>query len=74
LLCLSHLRKLSLGTAYRLERERSFLSLANNISATYDARAEENFGYVNLSLNAGHQLGRLSLEPRTHRPMMSQPI
>jgi hypothetical protein len=51
-----------IGTVYRLESGRSFVSLANTIDANYDARAEEgDFGFVNLALNAGHQLQRLTL-------------
>jgi hypothetical protein len=46
----------NVGTAYRLTEGHSFVSLANSISATYDARAEDsNFGFANLALNAGHQ-------------------
>ena len=52
----------SLGTVYRLESGRSFLSLANTISADYAARSElSNLGFANLSLNTGYQLPRLSL-------------
>ncbi len=52
----------SIGTVYRLEGGRSFLSLANTISADYAARSElSNFGFANLSLNTGYQLPRLSL-------------
>ncbi len=47
----------TLGTIYRLQSGRSFASLANAVSATYEARADRsNFGFANLSLNAGHQL------------------
>ncbi|MEE8301677.1 MAG: outer membrane beta-barrel protein, partial [Candidatus Tectomicrobia bacterium] len=50
------------GAVFRLERGRSFVSLANTTNVTYDARAEESdFGFANLSLNVGHQLPRLSL-------------
>ena len=46
---------LSIGTVYRLERGRSFVSLANSISATYEARSERShFAFDNLSLNAGY--------------------
>jgi opacity protein-like surface antigen len=52
----------SIGTVYRLESGRSFLSLANTISADYAARSElSNLGFANLSLNTGYQLPRLSL-------------
>lgn len=52
----------NIGTAYRLEDGNSFVSLANSMSATYDARAEEShFGFANLSLNAGHQMPPWSL-------------
>jgi len=54
--------RLTIGTVYRLESGRSFVSLANSLSGTYDARAEEgNFAFANLALNVGHQLPRLSL-------------
>jgi opacity protein-like surface antigen len=53
---------LNIGTVYRLERGRGFVSLANLISGTYDARAGEgNVSYANLALNSGYQLPRLSL-------------
>jgi opacity protein-like surface antigen len=53
---------LNLGTVYRVEGGRGFISLANSISGTYDARAKEsNVPYVNLALNAGYELPRLSL-------------
>jgi len=52
----------TIGTIYRLERGASFVSLANTLSAEYEAHSEEsNFGFANLSLNVGHQLPRLSL-------------
>jgi opacity protein-like surface antigen len=52
----------NIGTVYRLEDRRSFLSLANTISATYAVRSElSNLGFANLSLNTGYQLPRLSL-------------
>jgi hypothetical protein len=51
-----------IGTVYRLESGKSFVSLANTISANYAVRSEEsNFGFANVSLNAGHQLPRLAL-------------
>jgi hypothetical protein len=53
---------LNIGTIYRMERGRSFLSLANSISGTYDTVSNTaNVPFVNLSLNAGHELPRLSL-------------
>ncbi len=53
---------LNLGTTYRFESGRSFVTLANTVSANYDARAEDSeVGFANLSLNAGHQVPRLSL-------------
>jgi opacity protein-like surface antigen len=52
----------SIGTAYRLESGRSFISLANLLSSNYDVMAEQgNIAFANLSLNAGYQLPRLSL-------------
>jgi opacity protein-like surface antigen len=54
--------RLNLGTVYRLESGHSFVSLANSLSGTYDARAEEgNVAFANLALNLGHELPRLSL-------------
>jgi Putative beta-barrel porin 2 len=53
---------LNLGTVYRLDNGQSFVSLANSISANYQARAEDSdIGFANLSLNVGHQMPRLSL-------------
>jgi Putative beta-barrel porin 2 len=53
---------LNIGTVYRLERGRSFISLANSISGTYDTASDmANVPFANLALNAGHQLPRLSL-------------
>jgi opacity protein-like surface antigen len=53
---------LSLGTTYRLQQKRSFVSLSNSISAAYEARSEDsNIGFFNLSLNAGHQFQHLAL-------------
>ena len=53
---------LILGTVYRMERGRGFMSLANSLSGSYDARAEESrVAYANLALNAGYELPRLSL-------------
>ncbi|GIX49553.1 MAG: hypothetical protein KatS3mg131_3764 [Candidatus Tectimicrobiota bacterium] len=52
----------SLNTVYRLQRERGFLSLANTLSALYEARAEEGrVAFANFALIAGYQLPRLSL-------------
>jgi hypothetical protein len=52
----------NLGTVYRLESGRSFVSLANSLTGTYDALAEEgNFAFANLAINAGYRLPRLSL-------------
>jgi len=54
--------RLGISTVYRLGREPSFLSLANSLSFSYLARAEQtNVAFANLSLNAGHQLPPLSL-------------
>jgi hypothetical protein len=53
---------ISIGTAYRMESGRSFISLANLLTGNYDVRAGHgNIGFANLSLNAGYQLPRLSL-------------
>jgi hypothetical protein len=53
---------MNIGTVYRLESGRSFVSLANSVSARYEARSGENeIAFANLSLSAGHQLSRLSL-------------
>jgi opacity protein-like surface antigen len=53
---------LHIGTVYRLERGRGFVSLANSLRGTYDALAGQgNFAFANLSLNAGYELPRLSL-------------
>jgi opacity protein-like surface antigen len=53
---------LNLGTVYRLESERSFVSLANSIRGSYDAGAGQGtFAFANLSLNAGYQLSQLSV-------------
>src|SRR5262249_44651184 len=46
-----------LGTVYRLDKEQSFVSLANTVRAFYAAReATSQFGFANLLLRAGHQL------------------
>ena len=53
---------LNLGTVYRLESGHSFVSLANLIRGSYDARAGEgHFAFANLALNAGYALPRWSL-------------
>jgi hypothetical protein len=53
---------LSIGTIYRLDSGQSFLSLANSFSGNYQANSGDgDIGFVNLSLNAGHQVSRLSL-------------
>jgi predicted porin len=53
---------MDIGTVYRLASGPSFVSLANTINANYEARSgDKNFGFANLSLNAGYQLPRLSL-------------
>lgn len=50
------------GTVYHLEDGRRFVSLANSISANYEARSEQSHvAFANLSLNAGYQLPRVSL-------------
>lgn len=50
----------SIGTLYHLEEGRAFVSLANTLSATYQARnGDSNVGFANLSLNAGYRLPRL---------------
>jgi Putative beta-barrel porin 2 len=53
---------LNLGTVYRVDSGRSFVSLANTIRGSYDAGAEQSTSvFANLSLNAGYQLPRWSL-------------
>jgi opacity protein-like surface antigen len=53
---------LNLGTVYRLESARSFVSLANSIRGSYYAGAGQGtFAFANLSLNAGYELPRLSV-------------
>jgi hypothetical protein len=53
---------LSIGTVYRLDSGQSFVSLANSVSGNYQARSgDSEIGFANLSLNAGHQVSRLSL-------------
>jgi opacity protein-like surface antigen len=52
---------LNLGTVYRLESGRSFVSLANLLRGSYDVRAGEgNFAFANLALNTGYELPRWS--------------
>jgi hypothetical protein len=54
--------RVGIGTVYRLESARSFVSLANTIDAAYELRSKESeIGFANLALNIGHQLPRLSL-------------
>ena len=56
------LTTLSLGTAYRLETARAFVSLANSISGNYEAREDNyNVGFANLTLNAGYDASWWSL-------------
>jgi hypothetical protein len=46
---------------YRLDDGQNFVSLANTLSAFYETYTDESqFGYVNLTLNAGHYTGPLS--------------
>jgi Putative beta-barrel porin 2 len=53
---------LGIGTSYRIASGASFVALANTINAHYDALAGEgDVGFANLSLNAGHRTGPLSL-------------
>ena len=53
---------LEIGTVYRLEGGRSFLTLANSLGINYEVRADRvNLPFVNLALNAGYQFPRLSL-------------
>src|SRR5215475_310910 len=50
-----------LGTVYRLDDGQNFVSLANTISASYQARtASSQIGFANLILQAGYQLPSLS--------------
>jgi opacity protein-like surface antigen len=51
-----------IGTIYRLEGGRSFLSLANSVGINYEVRADQvNLPFVNFALNTGYQFPRLSL-------------
>jgi hypothetical protein len=53
---------LNLGTVYRIERGRGFVSLANSLRGAYNALAGQGqFAFANLALNAGYELSRLSL-------------
>jgi hypothetical protein len=53
---------LNIGTVYRTELGRGFVSLANTLRGDYDLRSDViNVGFANLSLNTGYQLPRLSL-------------
>jgi hypothetical protein len=53
---------LDIGTIYRLEGGRGFLSLANSVGVNYEVRADRvNLPFVNLALNTGYQFPRLSL-------------
>jgi opacity protein-like surface antigen len=53
---------LNLGTVYRLENERSFVSLANSLRGSYDTGGGlGTFAFANLSLNAGYELPRLTV-------------
>jgi hypothetical protein len=50
-----------LGTVYRLDNGQNFVSLANTVSASYQARtANSQIGFANLILQAGYQLPSLS--------------
>jgi predicted porin len=47
----------ALGTVYRLDTGRSFISLANTVRAFYQTRTDSSqFGFANLSFNAGYEL------------------
>jgi hypothetical protein len=51
-----------LDTAYRMERGRGFVSLANSLSTVYRINAEEHeLPFANLALTMGYNLPRLSL-------------
>ena len=53
---------LNLGTVYRVESGRGFLSLANSIRGSYDTGGgQSTFAFANLSLNVGYELPRWSL-------------
>ncbi len=55
--------RIGIGTVFRLQKRRSFISLSNNISGEISARfSEQNeVGFANLALTAGHQAPRWSL-------------
>ncbi|MGE3541769.1 MAG: outer membrane beta-barrel protein [Candidatus Tectimicrobiota bacterium] len=51
----------TLGTIYRLNDERLFVSLLNSVRAFYETPTDRSqIGYANLSLNAGYQLAPFS--------------
>ena len=53
---------LNLGTVYRVESGRGFVSLANSIRGSYDTGGgQSTFAFANVSLNAGYELPRWSL-------------
>jgi hypothetical protein len=53
---------LGLGTVYRVESGRGFVSLANSLRGSYDTGGgQSTFAFANLSLNAGYELPRWSL-------------
>jgi hypothetical protein len=53
---------LNLGTVYRVESGRGFVSLANSMRGSYDTSGDQAaFAFANLSLNTGYELQRLSL-------------
>ena len=53
---------LNLGTVYRVESGRGFVSLANSLRGSYDTGGgQSTFAFANLSLNAGYELPRWSL-------------
>jgi hypothetical protein len=53
---------LNLGTVYRVESGRGFVSLANSLRGSYDIGAGQGtFAFANLSFTAGYELPRLSL-------------
>ena len=52
---------LILGTVYRRERARRFLSLAGTMGVRYDTADQRGEGSINLTLNTGYELSRLAL-------------
>ena len=53
---------LNLGTVYRVESGRGFVSLANSIRGAYDTGGgQSTFAFANVSLSAGYELPRWSL-------------